>query len=218
VPVLVNASFATLTEAGHGGERNGFTTFSIVSGEHLRAPSSQNRRGPRTRRPWQPLLLPGKDPTKKEMRCTRDAWRYELVQSQLQSEDRIVYVATREEGTRFYIDNEILPGDWFPGGGIAGIPGVEPTGSISPAGRHGPDCGSSSCTLHPGPVCFPQQEDWHSAAPAKAIFRARRGQRKAALAVPTGGYLRERISLSEGKQHVAMRLVMRCSSCARLVQ
>jgi len=41
------------------------------------------------------------------------------------------YVATCEEGTRFYTDKaRYEAGEWFAGGGIAGIPGVEPVGSI----------------------------------------------------------------------------------------
>ncbi|HYW44274.1 MAG TPA: PQQ-dependent dehydrogenase, methanol/ethanol family [Bryobacteraceae bacterium] len=43
----------------------------------------------------------------------------------------LFYVATREEGTRFYIDkSKYAAGQWYAGGGIAGIPGVEPGGWI----------------------------------------------------------------------------------------
>lgn len=43
----------------------------------------------------------------------------------------LFYVATRLEGTLFYSDTaKYKPGQWFSAGGIRGISGVEPTGSI----------------------------------------------------------------------------------------
>ncbi len=46
-------------------------------------------------------------------------------------ETKLFYVASREEGVTFYTENvEYSPGRWYGGGGIRGIPGVEPTGAI----------------------------------------------------------------------------------------
>jgi alcohol dehydrogenase (cytochrome c) len=43
----------------------------------------------------------------------------------------LFYVGVREEGTTFYRERvEFVPGRWYSGGGIRGIPGVEPTGSV----------------------------------------------------------------------------------------
>ncbi len=43
----------------------------------------------------------------------------------------LFYVATREEGSTFFAENgKYLPGEWFSAGGIRGIKGVEPSGSI----------------------------------------------------------------------------------------
>jgi alcohol dehydrogenase (cytochrome c) len=44
---------------------------------------------------------------------------------------RLFYVAVREEGTMFYKEKQnYKAGEWFTSGGISGIAGVEPTGSI----------------------------------------------------------------------------------------
>ncbi len=43
----------------------------------------------------------------------------------------LFYVGVREEGTRYHTERvEFVPGRWYSGGGIRGIPGVEPTGSV----------------------------------------------------------------------------------------
>lgn len=44
---------------------------------------------------------------------------------------KVFYVAVREEGTLFYLGTaEYRPGFFFTGGGIRGIPGVEPSGAV----------------------------------------------------------------------------------------
>ena len=43
----------------------------------------------------------------------------------------LFYVATREEGVSYLKEKSVYrPGEWFTGGGIRGIPGVEPAGSV----------------------------------------------------------------------------------------
>jgi alcohol dehydrogenase (cytochrome c) len=43
----------------------------------------------------------------------------------------LFFVATREEGTRFFVENaRYSPGQWYSAGGVRGISGVEPSGSI----------------------------------------------------------------------------------------
>ncbi len=79
-----------------------------------------------------PVLLPGKDPTAEGNPVYPGMhggtnW----FSPSYSPKTGLLYVATREEGTRFYMEkDEYSPGNWYAGGGIAGIPGIEPTGSI----------------------------------------------------------------------------------------
>jgi alcohol dehydrogenase (cytochrome c) len=121
----------------------------------------------------------------------------------------LFYVATREEGTRFYIDHsKYSVGDWFPGGGIAGIPGVEPGGSIqalqADTGRaawefklHSPPWSGLLSTA--GGLVFGGSSEGYffalDASSGKPLWR-----------FPTGGAIfANPISfLSDGRQHVAI--------------
>ncbi|MBI3665881.1 MAG: PQQ-dependent dehydrogenase, methanol/ethanol family [Acidobacteria bacterium] len=121
----------------------------------------------------------------------------------------LFYVAVREEGTTFYVGAaEHRPGAWFAGGGIRGIPGVEPSGSVKAleveTGKtrwefplHSPPWTGLLSTA--GGLVFGGTNEGHffalDAATGKPLWR-----------FPTGGaVLAGPISyLSEGKQHVAI--------------
>jgi alcohol dehydrogenase (cytochrome c) len=79
-----------------------------------------------------PIVVPGSDP-KPEAVATypgvHGATNY--MSTSYSPDTRLVYVATREEGTAFYNANaEFIKGTYYVAGGNRGIPGVEPSGSI----------------------------------------------------------------------------------------
>jgi len=121
----------------------------------------------------------------------------------------LLYVATREEGVRYFLENSRhTEGEWFAGGGIAGIPGVEPSGSIraldAATGKlawefklHSPPwCGLLSTS---GGVLFGGTRESYvlalDASTGKALWR-----------FPGGGaiFANPMTFLMDGKQHVAI--------------
>lgn len=79
-----------------------------------------------------PVLLPGKDPTP-EGNVVYPGMHggTNWFSPSYSPNSGLFYVAVREEGVRFYTAKvSYAPGQWFSSGGIAGIPGVEPSGSI----------------------------------------------------------------------------------------
>jgi len=68
---------------------------------------------------------------------------------------KLLYVAVREEGTVFYrATAEYKAGNYFSAGGMRGIPGVEPAGSIQALDPlTGESAGNSRCTVRRGREC-----------------------------------------------------------------
>jgi alcohol dehydrogenase (cytochrome c) len=135
VPILVNAKHRGVDrKLVMVANRNGFYyVLDRLSGEYLVGTQYAKQtwaKGLDDR--GRPLLLQGKDPTKEGNPVYPGMhggtnW----FSPSYSPKTGLFYVATREEGTRFYIDkSKYEPGNWYPGGGIAGIPGVEPVGSI----------------------------------------------------------------------------------------
>ncbi len=79
-----------------------------------------------------PVLLPGKDPTADDNPIYPGMhggtnW----FSPSFNPETGTFFVAVREEGVRYFIEKpRYSAGEWYAGGGIGGIPGVEPSGSI----------------------------------------------------------------------------------------
>jgi alcohol dehydrogenase (cytochrome c) len=79
-----------------------------------------------------PLVLPGAEPQPEGSSLYPGLHGATNWNSPSYSPDtRLLYVAAREEGTVFYRARaEYTPGSYFSAGGMRGIPGVEPSGSI----------------------------------------------------------------------------------------
>ncbi len=135
VPVLVDAVFrGSPRKLVLTANRNCFYyVFDRLTGEYLLG-------APFARQTWakgldergRPILLPNKDPSMEGTPVYPGMhggtnW----FSPSYSPQTKLFYVATREEGTIFHKENsDYSPGRWFSGGGIRGIPGVEPTGSV----------------------------------------------------------------------------------------
>ena len=79
-----------------------------------------------------PILLPGKQPTV-EGNVVYPGMHggTNWFSPSYSPKTGLLYVGVREEGTAYYTERvDFVPGGWYFGGGIRGIPGLEPTGSI----------------------------------------------------------------------------------------
>jgi alcohol dehydrogenase (cytochrome c) len=213
VPVLVNATVrGAARKLAMVANRNGFYyVLDRLSGEYLTSAQF-------ARQTWakgiddrgRPVLLAGKDPTK-EGNVVYPGMHggTNWFSPSYSPKTGLFYVATREEGTRFYIDHsKYSVGDWFPGGGIAGIPGVEPGGSIqalqSGTGRaawefklHSPPWSGLLSTA--GGLVFGGSSEGY-------FFALDASSGKPLWKFPTGGaiFANPIGFLSDGRQHVAI--------------
>lgn len=214
VPVLVDAPIrGSNRKVVLVANRNGFYyVLDRVSGEFLEG----SQYGKQT---WakglddrgKPILLPGKNPTAEgNVVYPGMHGATNWFSPSYSAQTGAFYVAVREEGTRFFIDKiRYSPGQWFSSGGIAGIPGVEPSGSIKAldtahTGRmlwefplHSPPWAGLLSTA--GGVVFGGSSEGFffalDAATGKPLWR-----------FPTGGpiFANPISFLADGKQHIAI--------------